>query len=93
MAIRTLILSAVVIWTFITPIPVSAEDFGRLFMSREQRANLNDIRYQSKFAPLPEPEPAPQVRAAAPVNKAPVVSSLRIKRYGLNPVVVAGPSG
>ncbi len=78
MAIRTQILPAVLIWTFITPIPVSAEDFGRLFMSREQRANLNDIRYQSKFAPLPEPEPAPQVRTAAPVNKAPVVSSLRI---------------
>ena len=78
MTLHNKILSAVLILAFMTPVPVSAEDFGRLFMSREQRANLNDIRYQAKFAPLPEPEPAPQIRTAEPVNKGPVVSSLRI---------------
>jgi hypothetical protein len=76
MAIRNQTLLGFLMLALLNPVPVSAEDFGRLFMSREQRANLNDIRYQSKFAPLPEP--APQVRAAEPVNKAPVVSSLRI---------------
>jgi len=60
------------------PLPLSAQELGRLFMSREQRANLDDIRYQSKFAPLPEPAPTPVVRTAEPVPADPVVSSLRI---------------
>ena len=58
--------------------PVSAETLGRLFMTREQRANLDDLRYQSKFAPAPEPEPPPVVQTTAPASPEPVVSSLRI---------------
>ncbi len=65
-------------WALAYPLVVPAQELGRLFMSREQRANLNDIRYQSKFAPLPESAPARVVHAAEPVSKEPVVSSLRI---------------
>ena len=72
------LLSCLLAGALANPLPVSAEDFGRLFMSREQRANLDDLRYQSKFAPLPDPEPTPVVRTAEPVSPDPVVSSLRI---------------
>ncbi len=61
-----------------TIIPVAAADLGRLFTTREQRAELNDLRYQAKFAPPPEPTPAPVAQDAAPVEQSPVVDSMRI---------------
>ncbi len=61
------------------PLPVFADDLGRLFTTREQRANLNDIRYQAKFAPIPEPVVVtPVVSAAKPASQEPVVSSMTI---------------
>jgi|GEM_PF-1994875 len=71
-------LASLLMFTQLSALPVSADELGRLFMTREQRANLNDIRYQSKFAPPPEPEPAPVAKRATPQTQTPVVSSLMI---------------
>lgn len=59
---------------------VEAQRLGRLFTSAEERASLDELRYQAQFA-TPAPQPAPEPAAATPVEPeqgAPVVSSFTV---------------
>jgi hypothetical protein len=58
-----------------------AQELGRLFTTPQERASLDEIRYQSRFAapePQPVPEPATQTSAGEPEPTGPVISRLTV---------------
>lgn len=64
-----------------------AQRLGRLFTSTDERAQLDELRYQAQFA-TPEPEPEPAAAATGePEQAAPTVSSLTVNG------IVRGSSG
>ncbi len=63
------------------PPEAHAQRLGRLFTSPEQRATLDELRYQAQFTrPAPEPEAQPAVAAAQPEPQAegPMISRLTV---------------
>jgi hypothetical protein len=67
--------------------PAEAQRLGRLFTSVDERAHLDELRYQAQFAtPQPAPEPA-AAATSAPEQAAPDVSSLTVNG------IVRGSSG
>jgi len=60
------------------PPVADAQRLGRLFTSAEERASLDELRYQAQFAtPAPEPEPA-AAAPGEPQQPAPQISSFTI---------------
>jgi hypothetical protein len=67
--------------------PAEAQRLGRLFTSVDERAHLDELRYQGQFAtPQPVPEPA-AAATSAPEQGGPTVSSLTVNG------IVRGSSG
>ena len=80
-ASRTVPVAMLAAGLWLVPAASGGQSLGRLFTTPQERATLNDIRYQSRFQ-TPEPEPEPEVEVVVPAGEpepsGPVVSRLTV---------------